>query len=210
MDNHTFVIPAYKDSQYLEPCIISLKNQSVKSNIIITTSTPSDYIKQIAGKYSIEIIINNSKNKGIAEDWNFALAQANTSYVTIAHQDDLYEQHYTENVLHKLNYYTETLIVFTDYSELLNENTRNNSLNLIVKKLLLFPFMFRSVITLRFFKKLLLLFGDPICCPSVTYNKTKLSGFSFSNKFSCTLDWFAWSEMSKKKGNFIFIKKNLM
>ena len=37
--NHTFVICAYKESKYLEECIKSLINQTVKSNIIMTTST---------------------------------------------------------------------------------------------------------------------------------------------------------------------------
>ena len=33
--NHTFVICAYKESDYLEECIKSVINQSVKSNIVI-------------------------------------------------------------------------------------------------------------------------------------------------------------------------------
>lgn len=43
--NHTFVICAYKESKYLEECIESLEKQIVKSNIIMCTSTPNDYIK---------------------------------------------------------------------------------------------------------------------------------------------------------------------
>ena len=35
--NHTFAICAYKESQYLEECIKSLQNQTVKSNIIMAT-----------------------------------------------------------------------------------------------------------------------------------------------------------------------------
>ncbi len=210
MNDHTFVIPAYQDSPYLEPCILSLKNQSVKSPIIIATSTPSEYIKQIAEKYSIEVVINNTANKGIADDWNFALAQVNTDYVTIAHQDDIYNPEFTEKSLRKLKYFKNSLIVFTDYSELLDNKLRRNSLNLFVKRLFFFPLIIRPVINVSLFKKLLLVFGNPICCPSVTYNKKNLSDFSFSDKFSYNLDWFAWYEMANKKGEFIFINQKLM
>ena len=39
---HTFVICAYKESEYLEECVKSLLNQSVKSNILMTTSTDNE------------------------------------------------------------------------------------------------------------------------------------------------------------------------
>ena len=53
--NHTFVICAYKESKYLEECIESLEKQIVKSNIIMCTSTPNDYIKNMAQKYNIPL-----------------------------------------------------------------------------------------------------------------------------------------------------------
>ena len=51
--NHTFAICAYKESKYLEECILSVLNQTIKSNVIICTSTPNDYIKRLAEKYKI-------------------------------------------------------------------------------------------------------------------------------------------------------------
>ena len=42
---HTFVICAYKESEFLEECILSLKKQSIKSEILIATSTPNKYIE---------------------------------------------------------------------------------------------------------------------------------------------------------------------
>ena len=47
-DKHTFVICAYKESAFLEECIESLEEQTVTSNIIMVTSTPCDYIINIA------------------------------------------------------------------------------------------------------------------------------------------------------------------
>ena len=46
--NHTFAICAYKESAYLEKCIKSLKNQTIKSNIILVTSTPNDFLEEIS------------------------------------------------------------------------------------------------------------------------------------------------------------------
>ncbi len=44
---HTFVVLAYKESEYLEECIKSVLNQSLKTNVVIATSTPNDYIKNL-------------------------------------------------------------------------------------------------------------------------------------------------------------------
>ena len=57
MKDHTFAVCAYQESPYLEECIKSLKKQTIKSNILIATSTPNDYIKGIADKYTIPYYI---------------------------------------------------------------------------------------------------------------------------------------------------------
>ena len=46
--DHTFVICAYKKSSFLEECIISLKKQKYKSEIIMITSTPNELISEMA------------------------------------------------------------------------------------------------------------------------------------------------------------------
>lgn len=207
---HTFVIPAYKESVYLENCIQSLLAQSVKSEIIITTSTPSDFLEQIAEKYSLPYHINH--NPGIANDWNFALSKAQTPYATIAHQDDIYESLYIESILKTVNDKNTggPLILFTGYYDLVNGKARPVSLNSVVKKTLLFPFAFKNSINSQFAKKLLLSFGDPVCCPTVAFNLKALKDFSFSRDFTCVLDWYAWYQLAKKEGRFCFINKKLV
>ena len=44
---HIFAICAYKESPYLEECIVSLKNQTVKTDILLATSTPNEYIENL-------------------------------------------------------------------------------------------------------------------------------------------------------------------
>ena len=91
MLKHTFVILAYKESDDLEECIKSIINQSVKSNILITTSTPNDYIMDLASNYSLGVMVNEAKsNKG--NDYNFALNTIDSELITLAHQDDLYNR----------------------------------------------------------------------------------------------------------------------
>lgn len=48
--DHTFAVCAYKESPYLESCIKSLVNQKVKSNIIVCTSTPCEFIENMTKK----------------------------------------------------------------------------------------------------------------------------------------------------------------
>ena len=45
--DHTFVICAYKESPYLEECILSLKQQVKKTKIIMVTSTPNELISSM-------------------------------------------------------------------------------------------------------------------------------------------------------------------
>ena len=206
---HTFVIPAYKNSPFLEECIISLKNQTEESEIIITTSSPSDYIDNISKKYSINYFIN-TETKGLANDWTFAISKAKTNFVTIAHQDDIYEKTFVENVLNNARNKKNVLITFTDYNDLIDGIVKSNSLNYKIKKILLFPFLVKSTIYNKCFKRIILIFGDPICCPAVTFNMGELKEYKFSNEYDCNPDWYAWLEFSKRKGAFIYINKRLM
>ena len=54
-NQHTFVICAYQESEYLEECIRSLKNQTVRSKILLATSTPNPMIEGLAEKYHIPV-----------------------------------------------------------------------------------------------------------------------------------------------------------
>lgn len=140
MLQHSFAVMAYKDSPYLTECLDSLKNQSTESRIYISTSTPSSYIEEIAERYNAEIYIT-APNQGIASDWNFALKQAKTKYVTLAHQDDLYLMDYTKECLAAAEKNKDTLICFTGYAEMLDQEVRSKTLLLNVKRLMLWSFM---------------------------------------------------------------------
>ena len=98
MKPHTFAVCAYRDSPYLEACIRSLKGQSVPTDIILCTSTPSLYIMDMADKYGIPVHVREGKSR-IMDDWNFAYHMADSRFVTIAHQDDMYQKDYVNLLL---------------------------------------------------------------------------------------------------------------
>ena len=67
--------------------------QSVKSRVIVCTSTPSDYIRDLAEKYHLPYYVREGISS-LQDDWNYAYDQAETEYVTITHQDDIYHRDY--------------------------------------------------------------------------------------------------------------------
>lgn len=207
--DHTFVVCAYKESPYLESCIQSLKAQTVRSRVIIITSTPNDYIKNIAEIYGIPYYINEDEG-GITQDWNFGYTRAKTKYITIAHQDDVYEPKYLEYAIACLEGSKKPLIFFCDYFEVRNgEKVYKNNL-LKVKKLMLFPFRIRCFQKSIWVRRRVLSFGSPICCPSVTFARANLPEIVFENHFRACEDWEAWEKISKIKGDFLYSSIPLM
>lgn len=207
--DHTYVICAYKESSYLEECIVSLLEQSVKSRIIIVTSTPNKYISFFAEKYDLQVVVNTGKG-GLAEDWNFAVTQADTHFVTIAHQDDVYCSNYTEDVLKALDACEHPLIAFTNYYELRNGKTVDKNRLLQIKRLLLSPLKIRLFWKIRFVRRRILSLGSAICCPSVTLVKDNLVLPIFENNMKSNVDWQAWEQISKMKGEFAYVSKPSM
>lgn len=206
-ENHTFVICAYKESEFLEECIKSLKNQTVKSNIIISTSTPNEYINKLASKYQLKVYINKGKI-GIGEDWNFGISNTHTDYVTIAHQDDLYYPNYLEEIVKKINENKEYILLFGNYREEKNGQIIPLTKNLKIKKILQKPLIKNG--EKKWAKNFSIRFGNAICCPCVTIN-TKLTGKNpFKTNLKCNLDWETWSEFAKSQYGFAYINKEIM
>lgn len=206
MKTHTYAICAYKESPYLEECIKSIKNQTIQSEVIITTSTPNDYIKQMSEKYEIPLYINEGE-KGITQDWNYGYKMAKTELVTIAHQDDIYLPHYTAEIMNVEAKVKKPLIFFTDYAELRDGKMVSDNQLLKVKRLMLFPLRFKMLWGSKFIRRRVLSFGCPICCPSVTFVKKNLPTEVFKAGFRSDEDWEAWEMLSKRKGAFVYLNK---
>lgn len=208
-NKHTFVVLAYKESEYLEECIKSVLNQTVKTNVVIATSTPNKYIENLVKKYKLKIIVNKEK-KGIAYDFNFAVNCVDSKLVTVAHQDDTYEENYAEEILKAYDSNKNSSIIFSDYFELRNDKKVFDNRNLKIKRILLFPLNIKYLGRYKFWRRWVIRFGNAVCCPAVTFVKKNTPKDIFICDFKCNVDWYTWEKLSKQKNSFTFISKPLM
>lgn len=209
---HTFVVLAYKESKYLEECIKSVLNQKYKSEVVIATSTPNDYIDNVAKKYKLKVIKNKNKSKGIGYDFDFALSCAKTELITIAHQDDIYDYEYSEKVVDAYRKYKnlDPIIIFTDYYEIHDSGIEKENTNLKIKRILLKPLKKVNNSNKVKTKRKVIKIGNAISCPAVTFVTKKIEFPVFGSKYKCNVDWNAWEKLSKKDGAFIFVPELLM
>ena len=202
-NDHTFVLCAYKDSPYLEECVLSLLNQRVLSRVIISTSTPNAHIKSVSAKYGLPLFVNEGE-ASISHDWNCAVAHCKTPLVTIAHQDDIYLPDYSLRMLEMMNSCDSPLIFFSNYGELRGNQAVDDSTLLAIKRYLLRDIRKAGCIDSIKRKRALLSFGCSICCPSVTLNTGALPIPLFLDNMKSNLDWEAWERFSKMRGSFVY------
>lgn len=208
-EDHTFMICAYQENPYLENCICSILNQSVLGKVKLSTSTPNEYIKGLAKKYSLSLVYNSGKGDAV-DNFNFAYAQADTKLVTLCHQDDYYNSLYLETVLQGVNQKKEPIIIYTDYYEDRGNKIIETNLLLTIKRIMNYPLRFSFFQGNRWVRKRILSFGNPICCPAVTFCKANISGVPFSGVWKNSFDWDAWLRLSVQRGKFIYCPGKLM
>ena len=209
--DHTFAICAYGESPYLEQCINSLLRQTIKSRIVLFTSTPNEHIDKFAQKYGLPLIINEEP-RGIAADWNYAYEHAGSKLVTLTHQDDIYYPDFLRQTLDHINLSHRPMMAFTAYHERHDEDTvtEKDFINLKVKGILLAPLKSKKLQGNKWLRRRILSFGNPICCPSVTYVKENLPEVIFEEGLSTNLDWGAWEKLSVRDGSFVYVPEALM
>lgn len=278
MERHTFAVCAYKDSPYLEECIKSLKRQSVPSEIIVCTSTPSEYIREMAERYDLPLYVREGKSD-IQDDWNFACEKASGRLVTIAHQDDCYHRDYAKWVQDCWENYPDTTVFTTDClivkerkfgaehdearkadesqrsgevrkpgdelqrsgevrkpgdesqrsgevqkpdevqksgrMQKADESQRSGEVQKpglvqFVKMILRLPLRFRKYADRTWVKKAALVFGNPIICPSCTYDKEALGVPLFDSEYKFALDWDTMWKLAERPGRFVCVERPLI
>ncbi|TDK29992.1 glycosyltransferase family 2 protein [Luteimonas terrae] len=208
--DHSFVIPAYGCSPHLTACLESLQAQTAPgSEVVLCTSTPSETLSRIAERFDVEVRVHEP-NAGIGRDWNAALDCASRSWVTIAHQDDVYLPRFVERTMATVSKTPGASLAMTGYSELLDERIRERSMMLRIKSLLLeVGFLGRDAAASRSSKTRLLRFGCPVACPSVTLGPS-LSNLRFREDLRVDLDWDAWIRAARLPGAFCYVRDRLM
>ncbi len=206
MIDHTFVICAYGQSPYLATCIQSLQRQEMASPIIMVTSTENDYIHRLAYQYGIPLFCH--EEGGLGKDWNFGLRCAQTGFVTLAHQDDVYLKHYLSQLMTLFLNHPEGLIAFSDYGEIRSGQFVAPNVNLKIKKMMLAAMAVHP--SGKPLRRRILGFGNPICCPSVTYNRNKTGDIAFEETMKTNADWAMWDKLSRMDGEFLYCPEILM
>jgi hypothetical protein len=209
--DHTFVIPVYQAAPRLIALIESLRAQEgTPSKILLSSSTPSTELDETAKRHEIPLHIN-SQRMDISTDWNFALALATTKFVTIAHQDDLFESSYVSRLRAALRANPGATMAFCDYSEHAPAGPRPLNLNLRIKRALCRrAFGARECISATRDKVRLLSLGNPICCPSVMFDRSEIPDFRFPGGFHTNLDWMAWLNLAHSPGGFVYVRERLV
>lgn len=207
--DHTFAVCAYKDSPYLEKCLSSVVSQIKKSNVIMCTPTPTDKIKALAEKYDVPLFINPDGNADMQGSWNFAVSKADTSYVTVCHQDDYYSEGYFAAIE---NFLTDDLLfLHTAYTTAYTDSDGNTEIkkskNIIFKRIIHAVFANRWQQDKIFFKRWDLRFGNSVCCPTCTYSKKNLEQPIFTSQLKHGVDWDLYISLASRKGRIAYIKK---
>lgn len=207
---HTFVVLAYKESPYLEECVRSVLNQRYSSKVVVATSTPNDYIQNIADKYDLLLIVRDisERGRGAASDFDFALSVSKTKLTTIVNHDEIYSYDYSFEVVQYYETHPNACIIFSKYYDIKPSGAVYTSLNFIVKHILLLPLALSD--TAVFTKRLVLRFGNPIGCPATTFVKPHYTYPVFAPHLKAAFDYWAWEKLSRTPYAFGYIRKPLM
>lgn len=205
----TMVVCAYKECEYLEECVRSVVKQTEKPNILISTSTPNDYIAGIAKKYGIEVRVN--QDGGQVKDYNFAMNQADTELVMLMHQDEIIRKSFVQKVIRELNRAKQPIIAFTNYIEM-HDNVvdRKPSTIVTIKRIMLIPMLIKPLMRHGHLKRFIQLLGNPITHPTVVCVKKEMPEPCFKEEYAASMDWDLWERLSRQKGSFVYVPDVLL
>lgn len=205
----TLVICAYKECAYLEACIQSVMQQTKKPNLMISTSTPNDFIYSLAARYGLEVKVNS--DGGQIKDYNFAMNLPNTELVMLMHQDEILVDRFVESVIDQLNHAKDPIIAFTNYIEMHNDIVdQHASMMVVIKRIMLLPMRIPLIRRFNFTKRWIQLFGNPITHPTVVCVKKKMPEVCFDEKYQASMDWDLWEKLSRQQGSFVYEPKVLL
>ena len=177
---HTFAVCAYKDSPYLEACLRSVTGQSLPTRTILCTSTPSLYIERLAERYAIPLSCPGGGEARSGRTWNFAYQMAESDFVTIAHQDDLYGRDYVKTLAACAARYPDMCLFTTDHMTVRDHQMVPGERLWLVKKLLRIPLKAHGLAHIPFVKKAALRFGTRSAVRPAPTKRWRMDGGLFS------------------------------
>ena len=99
----SIIVPVYNVSNYIEQCLNSLTNQTLKEIEIIVvddcgTDDSIDKAEKLAKKDKRIKIVHNKTNQGLAESRNIGLKYVKTEYVAFLDSDDWVAEDFIEKL----------------------------------------------------------------------------------------------------------------
>ena len=74
---HSFAVCAYGESPDLERCLRSLAGQTVSSERLLCTATPSPFLERLAAQYGFRSCVRDGE-PGIGADWTLRRTRASS------------------------------------------------------------------------------------------------------------------------------------
>lgn len=205
----TIVICAYGECAYLDKSIQAVVGQTVKTKVLISTSTPNEHILGLAEKYGIEVRVN--PEGGHVKDYNFAMNQADTPLCMLAHQDDLIKSTFAEKNLEALNHAKRPIISFCNYLEMHEDLIDKKPSTMVkIKRIMLWPLKVPGLGRTAFGKWLIQCMGDPITHPTVVCVMKEMPKEIFREEYRASMDWDLWQRLSRQKGEFVYVSDVLL
>ena len=62
----------------------------------------------------------------------------------------------------------------------------------------------------KFWKKVILAFGNSICCPTVSYNKSIIDGDVFTSEMKFNIDWDTFLKYADSDMGFVYVDEPLV
>jgi hypothetical protein len=136
-------------------------------------------------------------------------AAPDARFVTLAHQDDVYAADFVAETVIAMTSF-DGVLCFTGYQEVDDAGAPKSSKISRVKHLIELVTLggTRCVRGLRL--RAFLSFGNPLPCSSVTFDRSRLEGFTFSDRFASNLDWDAWWRLMKAGRTFVRVPARLV
>ena len=121
----SIIVPVYNVEKYIDKCLKSLVNQTLKNiEIIVVKDGYKDKTQKIVERYikdNSNSILINSTNKGVAAARNIGLKIANGEYIGFVDSDDYVDKNMFKNMynLAKKNNYdcVQCNFFYTDYNK---------------------------------------------------------------------------------------------
>ena len=104
MPKISVIVPVYNAASYIERCLDSIINQTIKDEleIIVINDGSNDNSEEVIKKYmsekNVEIKYYSKENEGVAKTRNFGIEKANSPYILFVDADDYIDKSFYEKV----------------------------------------------------------------------------------------------------------------